>query len=153
MTVAELCDRHRRIGVDSNVVVYVLEGVEPWGPVARELLNRAESRTIAAALSVVGLAEVCAGPARRRDFALVERYAEALGSLPGLRIQPLTAEVAVDAAIIRGARGIALPDAIQLATARAAGATAFVTNDRSLRGSTTLEVVYLDDLVLEPAPA
>jgi hypothetical protein len=34
-----------------------------------------------------------------------------------------------------------------ICTARAAGATAFVTNDRDIRSSNALEVVYLDDLV------
>jgi predicted nucleic acid-binding protein len=41
---------------------------------------------------------------------------------------------------------MSLADAVHLATARAAGATAFVTNDRRIRGSTKLAVVYLDDL-------
>ena len=41
---------------------------------------------------------------------------------------------------------MALADAIHLASARAAGATAFVTNDRRIRGSAKLEVIYLDDL-------
>ena len=71
-----------------------------------------------------------------------------------LSIVPLTPEVAADAAVIRGIRRLTLPDAIHLATARAAGATAFVTNDRRMRGSTKLEVVYLGDLEPdEPAPA
>jgi hypothetical protein len=38
-----------------------------------------------------------------------------------------------------------------LACARAAGATAFITNDRRIRGSAKLEVVYLDEL--EPSGA
>ncbi len=41
---------------------------------------------------------------------------------------------------------MALADAMHLASARAAGATAFVTNDRRIRGSSKLEVIYLDDL-------
>jgi predicted nucleic acid-binding protein len=44
---------------------------------------------------------------------------------------------------------MSLADAVHLASARAAGATAFITNDRRLRGSAKLEVIYLDDL--EPA--
>lgn len=148
MTIAELCERHRRIALDSNVLVYLLEAVEPLALPARQLLNAIEAGRAAGVLSVIGLAEVCAGPAKRGDLTLVERYADALGSLPGLRIQPITVEVAVDAAVIRGARSIGLPDAIHLATARAAGATAFVTNDHRMRGSARLEVVYLDVLTI-----
>lgn len=59
---------------------------------------------------------------------------------------PLSTDLAVDAGMIRGARGIGLADAIHLATAQAGGATAFVTNDRRLRGTARLEVISLDDL-------
>jgi predicted nucleic acid-binding protein len=48
--------------------------------------------------------------------------------------------------VVRGARGPALADAVQLATARAAGATAFVTNDRRMGDVHGLEVLFLDDL-------
>ena len=64
-----------------------------------------------------------------------------------IRIVPLDAAVAEDAAWIRGASGIGLEDAVQLASARFAGATAFVTNDRRLRSIPDLDVIYLDDLV------
>lgn len=146
MTIGELCARHRRIALDSNVIVYLLEAAEPWALVARQLLNLIDAGKAGGVLSAVGLAEVCVGPARLGDLALMERYAEALRSMPGLRIQPVTAEIAMDAAVIRGIRGIGLADALHLASARAAGATAFVTNDHRLRGSSRLAVVYLDEL-------
>jgi predicted nucleic acid-binding protein len=147
VTIGELSERHRRVALDSNVFVYLLEAAEPWALAARLLLNLIEAGKVRGVLSVVGVAELCAGPARRGDMGLVERYVETLNSLPGLGIQPVTGEVAADAAVIRGMRGIGLADALHLACARAAGATAFVTNDRRLRGSSRLTVVYLDELV------
>ncbi len=153
MTVAELCRRHRRIAVDSNVLIYLLEADEPRAGAARQLLNAIELGLSAGVLASVGLAEVLAGPARLGDFALMERYGDEIRTMPGLKIVPFGPDLATDAAVIRGSRSVRLPDAIHLATARAAGATAFVTNDRRLRGSTRLEVVYLDDLALEPPAA
>jgi predicted nucleic acid-binding protein len=44
---------------------------------------------------------------------------------------------------MRGRRSIALADAIHLATARTAGASAFVTNDRAIRSTPQLEVIRL----------
>lgn len=146
MTIAELCAGHRRIGVDTNVLVYLLEDAAPFAAASQALMDAVEARQVSAVLASIGLAELVTGPARLGDGALVERYADELRSMTGLRIEPLSADIAVGAAIIRGSRGTGLPDAIHLATARAAGATAFVTNDRSLRGSTKLEVIYLDDL-------
>jgi predicted nucleic acid-binding protein len=43
--------------------------------------------------------------------------------------------------------GIGIEDAVHLASARNAGATIFVTNDRRIRSIPRLAVVYLDDLV------
>jgi len=146
VTVEELCQRHRRIGLDTNVLVYVLEDVAPYAAIGQAIINAIEVRQLTAVLASIGLAELATGPVRSGDAALVERYVDELRSVTGLRIESLSAQIAVDAAIIRGSRRIGLADAIHLATARAAGATAFVTNDRSLRGSTKLEVVYLDDL-------
>jgi predicted nucleic acid-binding protein len=64
-----------------------------------------------------------------------------------LSVETIGPDLAGDAAVIRGIRGMSLADAVHLASARAVGATAFVTNDRRLRGSSKLEVVYLDDLL------
>ena len=136
VTIGDLCERHRRIAFDSNVIVYLLEAVEPWALAARQLLNMIDAGRAGGVLSVIGVAELCAGPAGHGDLALVERYAEALGSMPGIRIQPVTAEVAVEAAVIRGLRGSAWRMPCTSRARRAAGATAFVTNDRRLRGST-----------------
>lgn len=150
MTIDELCERHLRIALDANVLIYLLEGDERWGPAARALMKAVESGRVAAVLSAIGLAEVLTGPARD-DMAQVERYDDEIRSIAGLRVVPFEVGLSPDAAVIRGVRQIGLPDAIHLVTARAAGATAFITNDRSLRSSTKLEVIYLDELGFEPA--
>lgn len=153
MTVEELCRRHRRIGLDTNALVYLLEDVAPHATASQAILDAVERGAVSAVLASVGLAELVTGPARSGDGALAERYLDELRSIAGLRIEPLTTQIAVDAAVIRGVRRIGLADAIHLATARAAGATVFVTNDRTLRGSAKLAVVYLDDLDVEPPTA
>lgn len=146
MTVDELCRRHPRIGLDSNVLIYVLEAAEPWASAARALIRALEAGKAIGYLSSVALAEVLTGPARKGDLGGVERYNDELRSTIGLKIMSVPPELAPEAAVIRGLRGLPLPDAIHLASARASGATAFVTNDRRVRGSARLEVVFLDEL-------
>lgn len=153
VTVAELCRRHRRIGLDTNVLVYVLEDVAPYAAIGQAIVNAIEARHVSAVLANIGLAELATGPLQSGEPALVERYMDELRSIAGLRIEPLSAGIAVDAAVIRGSRRIGLADAIHLATARASGATAFITNDRQIRGSSKLEVIYLDDLELDSSAA
>jgi predicted nucleic acid-binding protein len=137
---------HRQIGLDSNVLIYLIETQGPLADVAATIIDSIVAGRFQAVLSVIGLVEILAGPARAGDAIAFEMTAEVLRDLP-VRISPLDAIVAEDAAWIRGVMGVGLEDAVHLASARSAGATAFLTNDRRLRSIPNLEVIYLDDLV------
>jgi predicted nucleic acid-binding protein len=147
--IGRLLGPHARIGFDSNVLIYLLEGSSAYAEVAGSLLDSMSAGERQGVLATLAIAEIAAGPARTGDTAMVQRYAEELSSLEGVRIVPLDREVAIEAAIIRGSGSTSLADAIHLATARVAGATAFVTNDRRVVGIPRLAIVYLDDLVGE----
>ena len=138
--------RHRRIGLDSNILIYLLETSGPLADAAARIVDAIDAGTTEAVLSTVGLIEILAGPANAGDAAAFELTADALRDLL-IRVVSLDRATAEDAAWIRGSLGIGLEDAVHLASARNAGATAFVTNDRRLRSIPRLEVVYLDDLV------
>jgi len=138
--------KHRRIGLDSNILIYLLESSGPLADAAARIVDAIEAGTTEAVLSTVGLIEILAGPANAGDAAAFELTADALRDLL-IRVVSLDRATAEDAAWIRGSLGIGLEDAVHLASARNAGATAFVTNDRRLRSIPRLEVVYLDDLV------
>jgi predicted nucleic acid-binding protein len=137
---------HRLIALDSNVLIYLLETTGAIADVAARIVDAVDAGETKAILSAVGLVEILTGPARVGDAAAFELTAEALRDLP-IRVVPLDGARAEDAARIRGALGIGLEDAVHLASAREAGATAFITNDRRLRSIPRLEVIYMDDLV------
>ena len=61
-------------------------------------------------------------------------------------VVPLSADIAIDVALIRDRQRTDIPDAVHRATARHAGATAIVTNDERMRPIPRLEVVRLTDL-------
>lgn len=145
MTIPLLGD-HRRVGIDSNVLIYLLEGSGVLADKCAALLDSMAADEAEGVLATLALAEICSGPARSGDSRLVERYADELSSLENVRVVPLSADLAVDAATIRGSRSISIEDAIHLATARHAGATAFVTNDRRIKAINQLDVIYLDEL-------
>jgi predicted nucleic acid-binding protein len=141
-----LFDRHKLVGIDSNVLIYLLEGSGALADASAALLDAIAAGEGQGVMSTLAVAEICTGPARLDDGAMVERYAEELTSLENVRLIPLGGELAVEAAIVRGATALTLADAIHLASARSAGATVFVTNDRRVRPINKLEVVYLDEL-------
>ena len=145
MTLDDLTARHRAIALDSNALIYVLEAQE-LGKTVKSLLNMIEDGTTRGVLSSVGLAEVLVKPAQTGDAARFEALAAEIQSTLNLRIAVVDAEAAADAAWIRGQSGIGLTDALHLACARAAGATAFVTNDRRLPSRPGLEVIQLSEL-------
>jgi predicted nucleic acid-binding protein len=78
---------------------------------------------------------------------MAERYLDAIRSIEHLHVVPATLEIAADAGFVRGRNGLTLADALHVATARAAGASVLVTNDRRIRPMPQLDVVQLSDLV------
>ena len=136
---------HQRIALDSNVLIYLLEDRGPLAEAAGALVDSIESGERDAVMSAIAIAEILAGPARAGDAQAFEITADALRDLR-IEVVPVDASTAEDSAWIRGSLGVSLTDAVHLATARNAGATAFVTNDRRIRSMPRLAVAYLDDL-------
>ncbi|MFN8619631.1 MAG: PIN domain-containing protein [Chloroflexota bacterium] len=145
MTIAELFATHRTVGLDSNLPIYLFEGHGPLADAAQAIIDGIERGDATGVLATIGLTEVLSRPAALGDAALFERYAAALTSIPNLRVVPLSPETAIDAAWGRSG-GRDLGDAVHVATARAAGATAFITNDHRIRGRAGLEIVLLSSL-------
>lgn len=98
-------------------------------------------------MSALAVAEVVSGPARFDDHALALRFADELSSLEGVAVVPVDGQVSLEAALIRGRGPLTLADAIHLATARLANASALVTNDQRIESIRGVEAVPLSDLV------
>lgn len=141
-----LMREHRKVALDANVLIYLTGAIESHAQrAATAVIDVIGPSGLDASMATVGLTEVLAGPARTGDAAAFERTAAELRGLD-LRLIPLTADVAEDAAWLRRPVGLSLADAVHVASARAAGATAFVTNDRRIGPRPGLAVYYLDDL-------
>ena len=145
-SIEDLTRRHRRIAFDSDVLIYLIERDDARAEAVAAVIDSLAADGSTGVLSTVGIGEVLAGPARKDDAIGFEMLAAALREL-GFDNPVLDTAAAEDAAWISGRTGARLPDAVHLACARAAGATAFLTNDRRIRSRPTLEVVYLDDLL------
>jgi len=134
-----------RIGLDSNILIYLSHGEGPRAEMAAAVVDAIAQGQVVGIVATAALVEVLAGFARSDNPAGFERAVAALGGM-GLTVRPLDAEVAADAAWLRG-EGMGFEDAVHLATSRAERADVFLTNDRRIRSRPTLEVVYLDDLL------
>lgn len=146
-SVADLLAAHQVIALDSDILIYLLENRLPAAELVAEIVDALEAGAVRAVIAAVAITEVLTGPARAGDAVAFETMADELQSIRQLRIVPLDADLASDAAWLRGAGDRDLVDAVHIASARKAGATAFVTNDRRIRSRPGLEVIYLSDLV------
>jgi predicted nucleic acid-binding protein len=145
VTPADVFSRHAVVALDSNVLIYLLEGSGHLADAAEALVDGIEEGAASGVLASIALTEVLSRPAALGNVEAFELYAEELCSVPNLRVVPLNAETAIDAAWGRSG-GRDLGDAVHVASARRAGATCFVTNDARIRGRAGVEIVRLSEV-------
>lgn len=124
--------------VDSAPIIYFLEGHPKFGPRFRPLFERQAEGLVAFAVATTTIAEVLTGPMRAGNEALAARYRAAMESW---QVIDLTADIAASAARFRATLNLKLPDAIQVASAIAAGADALATHDRDFSRVTGLAIL------------
>lgn len=131
------------VAFDADVIIYAAATDHPLGARVRPLIERTD---VAAIGSVLLLPEVLATP-MRADASSAE-VAALIGILSRLELLPLDAAAARLAVALAARHRLRAADAAHLATAVAAGAEQFVTNNRKdfPRSITEINVVYPSDL-------
>lgn len=119
-----------RILLDTSTLIAFHSSAEPVHPLARHLLGRVEedSDALTGYFSVVSAAELLVRPYQwgASELALMQAF---LAGFPNLMALPMDLSVASQAAAIRAASGVRLPDAIIMATGITSGCEAIVSND------------------------
>lgn len=118
-----------KYAVDANILIYILEANPAFGPAALQLMERLEARGDDLCASTLVFAEVSAYPG------MTDRQAAA--TCEGvhqmeLAIQPLDEQTLRLAGKLRRDHRLKLADAIHVASALAAKANCFITNDLKL---------------------
>ena len=122
-----------KVYLDANFFIYVLEAAEPWARAAREVLEALDRGELKAVTSELSLAECLVKPLELRQSDIAEAYLEFLKDHRFLTVGPVTREILIEAARLRGLSRIKLPDAIHAATALQKGCSSFLTNDDRLK--------------------
>jgi len=132
--------------VDSNVLIYLLQGDPAFGGVARSFLADCSDGRYQACISDAVCSEVLTGPYRSGDAHAVDAARALLDSTDlFLHLHHSHADF-VRAAQLRGQQGLGFADALHLATAANNGCDALVTNDRRLVVESNPLVVPLPSL-------
>jgi len=139
--------RHRRIALDSSVVIYAIEGSPKYFDVAARVFQWIQDRNGDAVTSTITMVEALVRPYRLAAGARAREFHALLVTYPHLRWIEPTIEIAIEAARIRAAYNLCTPDAIQAATATVARAGGLVTNDPIFRRVPSVEALILDELL------
>ena len=134
----------RVIGIDTNIFIYQFSRHPDFFPAAKELFLWLTNSRLKGVTSVITLTELLAFPASPKKLADIEA---ALFSTPHVTVLDVDRHIASVAARIRRGYGYRSPDAIQLATALAAKADRFITNDKGLRRFKEIKIQLISKLV------
>jgi len=135
--------KNKLLALDSNIFIYHFEENPLFTTQTSAIFTlfiKGFSRGITNIISII---EVLSYPAPKN---LLREREEDFKTLPNFTIYEINHEIAVEAARIRRAYGIRLPDAIQLATALLGKADIFITNDTKLQNFKDIKVVLLTDI-------
>lgn len=135
---------YKRIGLDTNVLIYYIEEHPFYLRKIEPLIDRIAEGKATGITSYVTLLELLVKPLREKRFDLVEQYKTILQAQ--LDMVAMDESVSIKAAQLRAKYGIKTPDAIQLASVITKKGDVFVTNDERLGDVKEIEVLTLREI-------
>ena len=142
----DFLSRHRRIALDTSVVICAVEAHPKYLGNVQGILNWIEAAG-EAVTSTLTMTEALVRPYRLQEPESVDKFYSFLITYPNLEWIEPTLKIADRAAQIRAAHKLRTPDAIQAATAIASGATGLISNDAVFARVDSLEVLILDEML------
>jgi len=136
-----------KIALDTNVLIYFLEGIEPHATKVEDLLYSLTSGKNEGVVSTMSIAEVLTGFYIAKDEKGAAKTKSLFRDLTrnGFKIAPVTFEIADIAASLRARRGGRLPDALIVATAIDQAADLVYSQDEDLlRFSEDIKILKLE---------
>ena len=131
------------LALDTGPWILWIEQSPAFLPIVGPIFREIEEGRATAVTSVMTVLEVLTGAMRRDDDVLVRRYESLFTESAGVVVLDIDMDIARRAAELRAKHDVRTADAIHLATALAAGASAFVTTDRRLARVQEIEVRVL----------
>ncbi len=128
--------------LDTNIVIYLVEGPPGLGPRATTYVTALRSAGHTFAVSDLVRVECRVHPIRHANHVLLAQY-DAFFAATHVQVLPLTTPVCDRATFLRATYNFKLADALQLAAAIVHGCDRFLTNDARLSHCTDIPVDVL----------
>lgn len=139
----------RQLFLDTAPVIYYVEKHPLYYPHVKPVFRLIDQGALRAVTSPVTLAECLIYPYRFQQPTVVESFYEVAVFGANVRFAPTTQLIADHAARLRAQYNVALPDALQLATAIVEACDIFLTNDPALQRVAEVNVLVLDQVEAE----
>lgn len=125
--------RSQKVGLDSSVLIYHLEGLAPYAELTETVFSLLAKGEFTAILSTISITELLVKPLAQGNEAAVTICERFLQGLPYTAIIAPSSAIAREAARLRARYGLRTPDALLLGTALVEEAETFLTNDADLK--------------------
>jgi len=145
--IASYLRQHRRIGLDTSVFIYHLEGVSRYAACAGAVFDELANGGFEGVTSVLTLMELAVRPLQLGRPDVADEYEVLVANFPNLTVTEIDRLTVRRAAELRARHGLRPADALQVAACVEHEATGFLTNDRDLRRVTETQVILLEDFV------
>ena len=123
------------VALDTNILIYLLEGIEPYATKVESILNSFMKEEKQGIISTINVAEILTGFYTTKDEEKATETKNLLQDLTqgNFKIVPVTFKIADLAAKLRAEKGGRLPDAIIAATAIDQKADILYSQDKDLQ--------------------
>lgn len=136
--------RHHKIGLDSNILIAIVEANPHYGEQARIVFNRFQHYGNQIWISAITIPEVLIKPIEKRAKKILTDYENLLFSGAFL-YAPITLATARQAAYIGGASHLHAADSLILASFLESGVTGFVTADKGFQSVNDMEILLITE--------
>jgi predicted nucleic acid-binding protein len=139
-----------RLYIEAAPLIYYVEEHPKYVDRMESIIALVEDKPIDVFSSVISLTEVLNQPIQKGRHDLEQAYRDILLANDRFHLFPVTQAIAESAAHLRARYNLRTPDALHIATALDSLCNAFLTNDNGLKRITTINVLLLDELELDP---
>jgi len=137
----------KRIYLDTNIFIYLLEGFQQYHLLMDEFINGLENRKFSCFTSELTLAELLVPAFKKENSHIIYEYKKILNDPELVTLVSTTQDIYIHSASNRANFNLKLPDAIHVATAQSIDADIFLTNDKKIRTPNNMEIIILDDFL------
>jgi predicted nucleic acid-binding protein len=142
--IGEELKKYKRILIDTNLFIYLMEKHPQYFEVARDVFLQIEKGQVYGITSTLVLTEVLTKPLKDNNENLARSYKAAISTFPNLSVKNIDSSVCIIAAELRAKYGFKTPDAIFIATAIEEGAEVFITNDIRLKNVSEVNCIIIN---------